>query len=156
MRVVFDADGLIAWYDPGDYHHKRTKVLMQRLSSEKANYCVPVTAACEAITMFQKGKGKKVNGEWQWERRPKPHLAELLVGNLQTRSIHLHMLDEDIIMEAFRRFNPEIPGDTMYDAIVAAIARCKHMDAIFSFDHWFKEEGFTLVSDYFKVDTGQA
>ena len=148
MKVVFDADGLIAFFDEEDYHHKRTKALAQKLFQEKAICLIPVTAVCEAITMFQKGKKKQLeNGKWQWERRPKPHLAEILVSKFQTRSIRLHMLDEAIIMEAFRLYSPKTSSDTIYDAIVAAAANCKNLDAIFSFDHWYRDQGFKLIND---------
>ncbi len=43
----------------------------------------------------------------------------------------------------------ESPGNTLFDAIVATIAIQRQADAIFGFDHWYKEIGLRLAEDLF-------
>ena len=48
-------------------------------------------------------------------------------------------------------FNPKMSKkNTLFDCVVAAVAKKYKVDAIFSFDDFYKKSGFTLTEDYFK------
>ena len=81
MLVVIDADGLIALYDPEHWHHERAKNICHLLFERGVKVLIPITAACEAITVFQ----SKLN---------KPYLADLLAQKFQTGLLRFQKPDE--------------------------------------------------------------
>lgn len=58
-------------------------------------------------------------------------------------------ISQDIINEAREFFDPNSSKhNTIFDCIVAALAKRHHADAIFSFEYWYNKLGFKLA----KVD----
>jgi len=127
MLVVFDADGLIAYFDPEDSNHARADILFQNLLDAEAQALFPITAVCEAVTVLQKQLPKR-----------KPHLAGLVAEKFQAHILHLQTPNEKIILDAFTMFNPYTFSDTLFDSIIATIALQYKADAIFSFDKVYK------------------
>lgn len=136
-RVVFDADGLIALHDPGHDFHRVARNLFWKLGEYRVEFIFPITAICEAITVFQ--------------RRPDPDQAEFVAKKFAAHPQWLLIPDKAIFLESFKEYVARKAffsvGNTPFDATVATIARNCHADAIFSFDHYYKVEGLILVKD---------
>ncbi|HEX2349602.1 MAG TPA: hypothetical protein VHI51_14315, partial [Ktedonobacterales bacterium] len=55
-----------------------------------------------------------------------------------------------VLAEAMTLFNPYgSKQNTLFDAVVAVVARRVDADAIFSFDGWYEKQGFRLVSQLY-------
>ena|ERR1700731_1742075 len=137
MLVIADADALVAFANPEDRHHIRVKMLIRKFVEQKVQGLFPVTAVCETVTVLQ----RKLN---------RPDLALFVVEKVNAGVFPLQTVDPGIVKAAFELFKPRpYSGDTLFDAIVAAIAIQNKAVAIFSFDHWYKDIGLELAEDYF-------
>ena len=58
--------------------------------------------------------------------------------------------DDAVLAEALTLFNPHgSKQNTLFDAVVAALAKRLDADAIFSFDSWYEKRGFRLVAQLY-------
>ena len=55
MRYIFDADGLIALYDPEHPNHNNASTILQKLDDANAEAILTYTAVSEAVTILQRG-----------------------------------------------------------------------------------------------------
>ena len=77
-----------------------------------------------------------------------PALARQIVEQCKFRSILFTPVDEAVITTAIGFYNPDgSKKNTFFDAIVAAAAKLAKADAIFSFDNWYKKQGFKITDD---------
>ena len=61
---------------------------------------------------------------------------------------NVQAVDYAILTEAADLFHPNgSKKNTLFDAVVAAIAKRFNADAIFSFDEWYRKMGLTLTDD---------
>src|SRR2546422_347763 len=133
--VIVDADAIISFVYIDDENHRRAQQIMQQLATSDVYLLFPTTAICEAVTV--------VRG-----RLNRPEDAKRIVAKFQSGDFPVQAVDHAILTEAVDLFNPNgSKKNTLFDAVVAAIAKRVHADAIFSFDEWYRKIGLTLASD---------
>lgn len=133
--VIADADALIAQTNPSDVHHQKANNISQTLINMNAQVIYPVTAIAEAATHMQRvlNSNASAYGTVQLMGDPASQVVEV---NKQT------------LMNSLKYFSPiTSKKNTVFDCIVAAVAKEYKADAIFSFDHFYKTKGFTLAED---------
>lgn len=133
--VVSDADALIALAHEDDVNHDRAITISAKLLEKGVNVIFPNTAILEAITALKRAlnlpeKSALVNKQYQ---------QGVFVVEYVNESIQ--MLSSEYYEKAVSKQN------TAFDAVVAAAAKRLDSDAIFSFDVWYKKQGFKLTSD---------
>ena len=137
-RPPVDADAIIALTSVSDANHEKAKRILQTLSTHQAAALFPTTAICEAVTVLR-------------GRLNSPDDANSVINKLQSGDFPLQAVDQAILSEASRLFQPHASKkNTLFDAVVATIAKRLDATAIFSFDEWYKKQGFTLTSDLLK------
>jgi len=133
--VIADADALIALANPEDVHYNSVRAISEYLDEKEIAILFPLTAIIEAVTTLQR-------------KLTKPELAQVINDKVKDGELPVQYIDEATFAEATQLFNPlGSKQNTLYDALVAALAKQLHAMAIFSFDHWYKQQGFTLASD---------
>lgn len=135
LIVIADADCIIAQAFADDANHKKTVDLVQKLDKHNAHMIFPSTAIAEVITTLQR-------------KFSNPQLAASTLELFTDSSIDIDKVDQEIIIEAKLLFDPhKSKHNTLFDCIVAVVAKKHNADAIFSFDDWYTKLGFKLVSD---------
>ena len=134
LIIIADADAIIAQAVATDSNHDLTLQLAQKLSESGAHILFPSTAIAEAITTLQR-------------KFSDPNLAAATLELLTNSNIAIEDVDQEIIKGAKKLFDPNASKKkTLFDCIVAAVAKKHNADAIFSLDDWYEKLGFTLVS----------
>ena len=129
-----EAEGLIALVHSNDLHPTIVKAISNYVDSHPIAVLFPLTAMFEAVTALQR-------------KLTKPELAKMLLENVKAGKLPVNYIDESAFTEAVTFFNPlGSKQDTLYDALVAALAKQAN-GVIFSFDQWYKKQGFMLASD---------
>lgn len=135
LIIVADADSIVAQAIASDSNHQLTSRLAQKLADEGAHILFPSTAIAEAITTLQR-------------KFSDPQLAAATLELFTEAGISIENVDQEIVAEAKKLFDPSASKkNTIFDCIVATIAKKHRADAIFSFDGWYKKLGFKLVSE---------
>lgn len=135
LLIIADADSIVAQAYADDASHKQVLSLSQMLEELGAHILFPSTAISEAVTTLQR-------------KFSDPHLAASTLNLLTEPGIDIENIDEGIIREAKKLFDPNASKhNTFFDCIVATVAKKHHADAIFSFDDWYFKLGFKLVSN---------
>ena len=135
LIIVADADSIVAQAVASDSNHQLTLDLAQKLADEGAHILFPATAIAEAITTLQR-------------KFSNPQLAVLTLELFTDDSISIENVDQEVICEAKKLFDPEASKkNTLFDCIVATVAKIHKADAIFSLDDWYGKLGFKLVSE---------
>jgi predicted nucleic acid-binding protein len=134
--VVVDADGLIALFSKDDAHAETAMVLLQELVREEAKILYPSTAIVEATTTLQ----RKLN---------QPQLAAQIAELVKENQFPVEAVNEETLSDAVTYFKSteRSKHNTLFDAVVAAVAKKTNADAIFSFDKWYTKQGFVLVAE---------
>jgi len=133
--ILNDADAIIALVNEDDSNHKQAVTISGMLTEKNATLITPVTAVIEAITALK----RVVN---------RPDLVNVIVGACMTGDIPTVDVPADILSDAITFFNPDgSKQDTMFDAVIAAMAKRHNAHAIFSFDRGYKKTGIPLISD---------
>ena len=133
--IIVDADAIIAQINSGDIHHLKVTSLTKKLESSKARFLYPVTAVLEASAHIQRVLGSTPKA-YAVARSLIETNSEVIEVNKQTYKNAL-----DFFMPTTSKKN------TLFDCIIAAIAKEYHADAIFSFDKFYPKNGFKLASD---------
>jgi predicted nucleic acid-binding protein len=134
--IIIDADAIISFVAVNDVNHARAKTLMRQLAATNAYLLFPSTAICEAVTVLIR-------------KLKRPEDAARLLEKFQNGEFHIQSVDDKIINLAASLFNPHGSNrNTLFDAVIAAIAKRYKANAIFSFDEWYKKQGFTLAVDF--------
>lgn len=137
--IIGDADAIIALSSDVDANHERAKRIVRHFTTVRASILFPVTAICEATTAIQRKFGN-------------PEAADHIVRRLQEGSFATQSVDRDTLLQALTLFHPHgSKQNTLFDAVVAAVAWQTQADAIFSFDRWYKKIGFSLAGDLLPV-----
>lgn len=135
--VIGDADGLIAVMHEEDKNHLRAKETVAKLLQNDGQVIFPLTTIVETITTIKR-------------KLDMPELAELVVKQVTHGTLAIENTDTDLLENALKIFDPKgSKQNTLFDAIVAALAKKKKTDAIFSFDKWYKKLGFKLATDLY-------
>lgn len=134
MTIIVDSDGLIGSFDPDDTHHQTAKEILIRFG-KNTRIIYPATVLVESITFFQ-------------GRLDRPDLASSLLELINRNILEIESINASILQEAsiFMNFKSS-KHNTLFDAIVAAVAKKYQADAIFSFDKFYKSKGFKLASE---------
>jgi predicted nucleic acid-binding protein len=133
--IIVDADALIALVDSDDPLSQRALSLARQLQEAEVSLLYPATTITEAATTFQR-------------KLQKPDLVAHIVSAAQARQFLIEPVDQTILEEAAVLFKPHgSKKNTLFDAIVAAVAKHHHARAVFSFDEWYQKVGLPLVSD---------
>jgi len=134
--IVGDSDGLIALFHPSDAHAEEAMRLLEILQKEDVRIVFPATTVAETITTFQ----RKLNN---------PTVVEKLVSEVKKGSIVIEAVDMKLFHEALGLFHPKgSKQNTIFDAIVAVVARKLVASAVFSFDGWYEKVGLVLAKDW--------
>lgn len=135
MKVVVDADSLVARAFDGDVHHLKTLELSKWLKGSNSEIIYPNTAIIEAVTALQ----RKLNNTNLAKKT-----AEFFKKNpslvIEVNNVILHNA-----LDLF--YGVKSKKNTLFDCIVYAVAKEYKADAIFSFDKFYNKMGFKLVSD---------
>ncbi|MGO8946650.1 MAG: type II toxin-antitoxin system VapC family toxin [Ktedonobacterales bacterium] len=139
--IIVDADALIALFNEGDVHAKHSLELLDRLIADGAHILHPTTVIVEAVTTLHR-------------RLNNPKAAGELVRVVKEAKLAVEPVNDAVLTEALALFNPHgSKQNTLFDAVVAAMARRLQADAIFSFDKWYEKQGFQLVTRVYGVQT---
>jgi predicted nucleic acid-binding protein len=131
--VIVDSDAFIAYFDAEDVHAPRTLELLEMLAAQEVTLLYPATTIAEATTALQR-------------RLKKPIAAAQLIAQVKAHEFVVEPVDADILDAAAVLFKPHgSKKNTIFDAIVAALAQKHHAQAIFSFDDWYEKVGLRLV-----------
>jgi predicted nucleic acid-binding protein len=142
LLIIGDSDGLIGVINPADPHHQRATAILSFLIQHQATLAFPTAIIAEAVTTFQR-------------KYKNPLLAQQIVDEWKAGNLFSLPVDNTIMSLAVSLFNPHgYVGDTLFDAIVAAVATHHQADAIFSFDKWYTEQGLTLASELIEQGNG--
>lgn len=135
MTIVVDSDGLIGSLHADDSHFSASQKLLSTFINKQAKLIYPATVIAESVTFLQ-------------GRLNKPELAKRVIQLVSEDKLNVELVDNIILKQAsvFMDFQRS-KHHTLFDAIVVAIARKHHADAIFSFDRFYKKKGFKLASD---------
>jgi predicted nucleic acid-binding protein len=134
--VIVDADGLIALFSKNDAHAGKAMHFLQQLVQDEAQILSPASVIIEAVTTLQ----RKIK---------QPEIAAEITHLVQEGQFPIVPVSEDTLLTALPYFKPTTgsKADTLFDAVVAAVAKEKEADVIFSFDQWYAKQGFTLIAD---------
>lgn len=133
LKVVGDADAIVAQASPQDLKHNEAVKIARRLINSQANVIYPITAVVEAVTHIQRAlsSGATAYGTAQLMSDPATQVVEV---------------DKQTLINALKYFSPTTSKkNTLFDCIVAAVAEEHKADAIFSFDKFYKRKGFKLA-----------
>lgn len=139
--VIVDADALIALFSEGDIHATHSIELLDCLIADGARLLHPATTIVEAVTTLQR-------------RLNNPAAAAEVVRLVKEAKLTVEPVDDAVLAEVLALFNPHgSKQNTLFDAVVAAVAKRLGADAIFSFDSWYDKRGFRLVAQIYGTRT---
>jgi len=133
--VIVDADAIVAQAYPDDSNHQTAINISNKLTELNAKVIYPATAITEAITVLQGrlNSGATAYGTAVTFTEPGVQIAEV---------------KQETLRVAIKYFSPNTSKkNTLFDCIVAAVAEENKADAIFSFDKFYKKQGFILAGD---------
>jgi hypothetical protein len=82
------------------------------------------------------------------KKNTSPGDAKRILTKFQSCNFPVRAVYHAILTEAGELFIPNgSKKNTLFDAVVAAIAKRLNADAIFSFDEWYRKIGLTLTFD---------
>jgi len=137
--VICDTDALIALFSATDIHKQKAKQTLILLSKQNYLLYFPATVISEAITTSQR-------------RIQDTLLVETIIHNTIEGNLPILPVDQDAVTIATSLFNSHSSkNNTFFDAIVAAMATKYNAKAIFSFDGWYKKQGFILASELVSI-----
>lgn len=135
MVIVVDSDALIALLYEQDNHAPEAQITMEALIEREAELIYPSSVLIEVITTLQ-------------GRLRIAHIASTLVSFIQNEELIIVSVDNTILLDTTNYF--DIKGskrNTLFDAVVASVAKNYNADAIFSFDTWYQKKGFRLAKE---------
>lgn len=132
-RVLFDSDGIIAFFSIDDASHARAEAITKTLAENKARLFCCSTTLAEVMTSLQRKFGN----------RP---MAQRVFEGMRKNNVEIIPVDGGILDTAYEFFlSSRSKRNTIFDAINIAAAKKYQMDAIFSFDTWYPKHGLSLA-----------
>lgn len=133
--IVVDSDGLIGLFDEQDAHFTTAHRVVLHAKQNDIILIYPASTLVETVTTFQR-------------KLQKPELAAKVIGLIAKKELTIEPIDGEILHLAAQLFKPTgSKQNTLFDAIVAAVAQKYDADGIFSFDVWYRSVGLKLASD---------
>ena len=134
-KIIVDADAIIAQVNPNDEHHKTATKISQTLNNMNAQVIYPSTAIAESNAYMQRVLNSTASAYGTAVVFTSPGVQVAEVGG-------------ETLKHALKYFSPKSSKkNTLFDCIVAAVAEDNNADAIFSFDVFYKKNGFKLASE---------
>ena|SRR3989344_4880759 len=135
MVVIADSDSLIGLLNSEDAHYQTAASIMQELIKQEARIIYPVTVIAESATILQ-------------ARLKRKNLAKLIINLVLEDKFIIEPVDEKMLQQATSLLDPvkDSSHNTLFDAIVATVAKKHKTKLIFSFDKWYEKLGFKLAS----------
>jgi len=138
--VVVDSDAIIAQVNPADTLHKKVFEASKWLIKKDALLIYPATTIAEATAHIQRVLNSTAT-------------AYEIVQLLFKSGVRIEEVNKKIVEKTLDYFDPKTSKkNTLFDCIVAVVAKYNNADAIFSFDKFYKKNGFKLVSDLMKSE----
>ena len=135
LKIVVDADAIIAQADPNDAHHQIATKISESLVNMNAQVVYPATAIAEANAYMQRVLNSTASA----------YGTAVVFTN---PDVQVASVNQETISSAVKYFSPTTSKkNTLFDCIVAAVAEEYDADAIFSFDHFYTSKGFKLAKD---------
>jgi predicted nucleic acid-binding protein len=135
MIIIVDSDGLIGISNPEDVHYLSCIKLLQNLKKLNAILIYPATTIAESTAVLQ-------------IRLNKSETADQIIELTKSGVLLIEPVDQAILAKAASFLGKDRSKHaTIFDGIVAAIARKHQADGIFSFDKFYKKKGFKLASE---------
>lgn len=135
MIVVVDSDGLIGSLHQEDVHYRNAHQILGKLIQREVKLIYPATVIVESVTFLQ-------------GRLNKPELAGEIIDLVNKDQFEIEAVDNRLLQQASLLLNLNKGKHyTLFDAIVAAVAKKYNSDTIFSFDKFYKSQGFKLASE---------
>ncbi|MBI3558977.1 PIN domain-containing protein [Candidatus Gottesmanbacteria bacterium] len=132
--VIADADILISLYNPDDINHLVVTDRTQKITDSVCKIKFPNTAILEATTSLRRMANK-------------PEIARLINQKYLNGEFNIVYVDETIQKLASEIFAQEkSKKNTIFDALVLATAKTLKAAGIFSFDSWYKKQGFKALA----------
>lgn len=137
LVVVVDADAIVAHVKEDDKNHQVAMATSSSLVSSNAKVIYPATTIAEAVTFIQRPLNNPTTAYGT---------AQLMAGS----STQVAEVNQQTLSNAMKYFSATgSKKNTLFDCIVIAIAKEVHADAIFSFDRFYKKQGFKLASELY-------
>ena len=134
-KVIVDSDAIIAQINPNDKHHQVASMISQSLNNLNAQVIYPSTAIAESNAYMQRVLNSSASA----------YGTAVLFTN---PGVQIAEVSGDTLKHAIKYFSPKTSKkNTLFDCIVAAVAEDNNADAIFSFDGFYKKNGFKLAAE---------
>lgn len=138
--VIVDSDALIALLNKDDLLAERALKTLEGLYRLEVRLLYPATTLVETTTTLQR-------------RLSDASLTKEIVKMIKESQFPVVAVDQEIIKSAEELFNPSASKqNTLFDAVVAAIANLQKAYAVFSFDSWYEKVGLTLAYKIIESD----
>lgn len=138
ITVVVDADAIVAQAYPNDSNHQLAVTISGTLNRLNARVIYPASAILEATTVLQARLNSGATAYGTAVTFTDPNVQVANIG-------------QETLNNAMEYFNPATSKkNTLFDCVVAAVAKEYKADAIFSFDKFYKTKGFKLASELSK------
>lgn len=133
--VVVDTDALIALINKEDSMAAKALKTLEGLYEREVRLLYPATTIVEATTALQR-------------KLSNPSLTTEIVRTIKESQFEIVPIDQAVLELAETLFKPsDSKQSTLFDAIVAAVAKTIKADAIFGFDKWYEKIGLRLASE---------
>jgi predicted nucleic acid-binding protein len=132
--VIVDSDALIALLNKDDSLADKAVKTLEALHVQEVRLLYPATTLIETTTALQR-------------KLSNPTLTIEIARMIKESQFEVVPVDQEILELAELLFKPHgSKQNTLFDAVVAAIAKKLNADAIFGFDAWYEKVGFKLAS----------
>lgn len=135
LTIVVDTDAIVAQVKKDDKNHRAAMAISSSLVSSNAQVIYPATTVVEAVTFIQRPLSN-------------PPVAYGTAQLMANSSAQVAEVNQKTLRNAMKYFSATgSKKNTLFDCIVIAVAEEVHADAIFSFDRFYKKQGFKLASE---------
>ena len=135
LVVVVDTDAIVAQIKKDDKNHLVAMAISGSLVDSNALVIYPATTVAEAVTFIQRSLNN-------------PKVAHGTARLMASSSAQVAAVNQATLNNAMKYFSATgSKKNTLFDCIVIAVAKEVHADAIFSFDRFYKKQGFKLASE---------
>lgn len=134
--IIVDADAIIAQYVLSDKHNKSAIEYTNSLSKKGFKFIYPATTISEATTSIAR-------------KFDNLKLSKVIAQKFSNKPNFVENVDSKILSIAIKNYylKTKSKKNTLSDCIVAAVAKKHNASAIFSFDDYYRQNGFKLVED---------
>ncbi|HEY1835522.1 MAG TPA: type II toxin-antitoxin system VapC family toxin [Candidatus Saccharimonadales bacterium] len=132
--VIVDSDALIALINRDDSLSTKAIKTLESLHTQEVRLLYPATTIVETTTALQR-------------KLSNTSLTAEIARMIREGQFPVAPVDQEVLELAESIFKPTgSKQNTLFDAVVAAIAKRLNADAIFGFDSWYEKIGLTLAS----------